>query len=522
MASMEDIDDRLFVIGVDVGTSSVRCVAVNREGDTLAQAHLPITVIHPTPEASEIDPEELWENFQQVVKNTLEAGSLDPSNAKCFGITTLRNTFLLWERESGKPLCNFITWQDRRAAQDVEDWNESFQLKTIQAGSSFAHYFTRSKRFKAASVIKFTTNHVIPRLWWFLKHNPECRDRGKKGELCFGTVDTWLIWKLTDGQVHATDYSNVSATVLYDTYQVEWSGLLLSLFDIPREILPEVKDSGTHYGHCAEHVFGCRIPITGNISDQTSAMFAQMCWKPGDAKCTMGTGMFMSVNTGNRPHASVTGFYPVIGWKIGDDLTFLAEGMFPSIGSVVDWGKEIGLYPEASETESLATSVESSGGLCFVPCFDGILAPHNDPKSTASMIGLTHKTTRAHIVRAMLESFGFTCKELFDVARDEIDYYLKKIKVDGGVFNNDFVAQFTADLLQLPVLRPTELDQTVYGAVFVAGLASRYWQSREEIEHFWKLHKEYKPETNEEKIRENTKAYKTWQRALERSLEWYK
>lgn len=519
MACMEEVDERLFVLGVDIGTSRVRCVAINKEGKTLAHQELPIEVQHPTPDASELDPEELWNSFQRVVKNALV--SLSPSNVKCIGITTLRGTFMLWERESGKPLCNLITWQDRRAAESVIDWNESLQLKLIQTGGSFAHFFTRSKKFKAASVIKFITAHVAPRLWWLLNENPTWRSRAKKGELCFGTVDTWLIWKLTDGKVHATDYSNVSGTVLYDTYQLDWSGLLLNMFDIPKEILPEIKDSGTLYGHCADHVFGCSIPITGNISDQTSSTFAHMCWKPGETKCTMGTGMFVCINTGNRPHASVTGFYPVIGWKIGSDLTFLAEGMFSSIGSVVEWGKKAGFYSEPSKTEQLATSVDSSGGLCFVPCFDGIQAPYNDPRSTASIIGLTHDTRQAHIVRAMLESFAFTCKQLFDVAIDEVEYPITKVRVDGGVFGNDFVAQSTADLLQLPIERPSELDRTVYGATFVAGLASGFWQSREEIEDLWKLDKKFMPESDSNRLKDLQKTYNTWQKALERSLDWY-
>ncbi len=522
MACMEDIDERLFVLGVDVGTSGIRCVAVDKQGNTLAQSRIPIKVQHPTPDASELDPEEVWQGFQQVVKNTLESGSLSASNVKCLGITNLRNTFLLWERKTSKPLCNFITWQDRRAAQGVLDWNNSFQLKSIQAGSTLAHYFTRSKRFKAASVIKFTTNHVSPRLWWLLEQDESYRIRARNGELCFGTVDTWLIWKLTDGQVHATDYSNVSGTVLYDTYQLEWSGLLINLFDVPREILPEIKDSGTLYGHCADHIFGCRIPITGNISDQTSSTFAQMCWTPGDVKCTMGTGMFVCINTGKRPHASVTGLYPVIGWKIGDDLTFLAEGIFSSIGSVVEWGKDLGLYSNPSETESIATSVESTNGVCFVPCFDGVQAPYNDPKSTASIIGITHNTTQAHIVRAMLESFAFVGKQLFDVAIDEVEYVIKNVRVDGGVFNNDFVTQSLSDMLHLPIQKPVELNKTVFGAVYVAGLASGFWQNRDEIKQFWKLDKEFKPTKNKEKLQENKKTYKTWQRALERSLEWYK
>ena len=508
-----------YCIGVDIGTSRIRCVMVGKDGQTLAQKEVPVHVIHPTPDGSEIDPEELWEGFKKVVHDAMISGSLKPKDAVCLGITTLRCTFLLWERESGQPLCNFSTWQDRRAAQDCIDWNKSMQMKFFHTGANIAHFFTRNKRFMAASVIKFITNQVNVRLWWTLNRIDGSRERAKRGELCFGTVDTWILWKLTNGQVHATDYSNVSGTAIYDTYQLDWSGLLLSVFDIPREMLPEIRDSGGSFGRCAKEIFGASIPITGVISDQTSATFAQMCWEPGDVKCTIGTGMFININTGRKPHASVTGFYPVIGWKIGTDLTFLAEGMFSSIGSVVEWGKRFGLFEDPSETEKLATSVDSSAGVCFVPCFDGIQAPHNDPQSTGSIIGITHNTKKPHVVRAMLESFAFIGKQLFDVARDEIDYPLQKVRVDGGVCQNDFVLQLLADLLQLPLEKPKELDRTVFGAIYVAGLASGFWQSRDEIQVFWELDKKFLPK---DESPENTQVYKTWQNAVERSLMWYK
>lgn len=511
-----------FVLGVDIGTSSMRCVAVDKDGKTLVQRRVPVEIHHPTPDGSELDPEIIWETFKNIIKDTLEAGSLRPSDVACLGIANLRNTFLLWERNTGRPICNFITWQDRRAAKDVEDWNESLQLKLIQTGSNIAHFFIRSNRFKAASVIKFLTAHVAPRLWWALNRIEGARERARKRELCFGTIDTWIVWKLTDGLVHATDYSNVCATALYDPFQLDWSGLLLNAFDVPREMLPEVKDSGGFFGNCAEHIFGASIPITSVISDQTSAMFAQMCWEPGDMKCTMGTGMFVSINSGRIPHASVTGFYPVIGWKIGDDLTFLAEGMFTSIGSVVEWGKRFGLYSDPVETEAMAMSVNSSEGVYFVPCFDGIQAPHNDPNSAASVIGIHHGTTPSHIVRAMLESFAFVLKQLFDVAKDEVEYDMRKVKVDGGVCNNDFVLQLSADLLGIPFQRPKELDKTVYGTVFIAGLASGFWKSRDEIREFWELDKEFLPEADKKKCKENLQAYHIWQNALERCLHWHK
>lgn len=506
-----------YVLGVDVGTSRIRCVAVDRNGRTLCQKEVTIQVIHPTPDASELEPQQLWESFIQVINATLEEGRLKAENAVCLGITTLRNTFLLWERDTGRPLCNFNTWQDRRCAQDVIDWNNSLQLKTLQAGAHVAHFLTRIKRFMAASIIKFMSNQVNVRLWWTLNNISGCRERARRGEICFGTVDTWLIWKLTNGREHATDYSNVSATAIYDPYQLDWSGLILKVFDIPHQMLPEIKDTGGDFGKCDPSLFGSPIPITGVISDQTSAVFAQMCWSLGDAKCTMGTGMFVNINTGRHPHTSATGLYPIIGWKIGDDLTFLAEGMFSSVGSVIEWGRKFGLYDDPSETEAMALSVNDSAGLCFVPCFDGVQAPYNDPTSVASMIGITHDTTKEHMVRAILESIAFVSKQLIDVANSELNQPVTRIRVDGGVCRNGFILQLASNLLDIPIEKPTVLDQTVFGAVYVAGLASRFWKSRDEVKQFWELEQLFEPQPNDDSAIHYTK----WQEAVQRSLKWY-
>lgn len=509
-----------YVLGVDIGTSSLRCVAVGRDGKVLAKHQLPVRVIHPTVDACEIDPEELWQSFKEVVKVTLRDASMTPA-ATCLGITTLRNTFMLWKRETGKPLCNFITWEDRRAAKDCESWNESARMKAIQAASSVLHFFTRSKKFLAASVISFITNMTSIRLHWLLNKLEGTREMAEKGDVCFGTVDTWIIWKLTEGKVHATDYSNISTSVLYDPYTMSWSNLMLSMLQIPKQMLPEIRDTGGDFGTCVPHLFGQGIPITGVISDQMSSAFAQMCWEPGDTKCTFGTGVFMTINTGSKVHTSITGLYPSIGWKIGDELVFFAEGIFSSVGSVVKWGEQLGLYTDPAHTEEAAMSVDSSGGVCFVPCFSGIQQPYNDPQCAASIIGLTYETRKEHITRAMLESFAFVCKQLFDLATSEIDHPVTSFRVDGGVSNNSFVMQLCSDLLGVPIQRPTTVDITVFGAVFVAGLSSGFWTSRDEVKEFWELERMFLPRTNGKTHEELQAAYSTWQKALERSLGWY-
>ena len=509
-----------YVLGVDVGTTRIRCFAIDKEGNPLSSHHTGVKVLHPQAGYSEMDPEELWLDFKEVVSTAITSGHLDPSQAACLGITCQRNTFLLWNRTTGSPLCNLITWQDRRADEVCRQWNESMQFKFLHMGAGVLHFLTRSKRFLAASIISLTTQHVVPRLYWALNNIRGAKALVNEGNLCFGTIDTWILWKLTNGTVHATDYSHVCTTILFDTFQMKYSDAVMSIMGFPRSMLPEVKDTGGLFGHVAKEHFGASIPITGLISDQTSATFAQGCWEPGDLKCTLGTGMFMCINTGNKPHASLSGIYPIVGWKIGSEVTFLAEANFPSSGTVCEWGTKFGLFTDPSETEAIANSVPDSNGVCFVPAFDGIQAPYNDPRATASVIGITHNTRKEHLVRAMLESLAFTFRQLYDVAQSELSTGIKKIRVDGGVANNNFVMQVMSDLLDRKVERPADVDMTVYGAVYIAGLASGFWKSRDEIKSQWKLDRCFTP--NGPGVRQPLdQTYRRWQKAVERSLEWY-
>ena len=512
-----------YVLGIDVGTTRVRCFAVDKDGQILSSDFTSLQVLHPQQGHSEIDPEGLWQDFKKVVINTLSSGQLDPSEAVCMGITCLRNTFLLWNRTTGVPLCNLITWQDRRAAGVCKEWNESMQFKFLNAGAGMLHFFTRSKRFLAASIITLTTQQVAPRLYWALNNIEGAKALMAKDELCFGTVDSWILWKLTNGKVHATDYSNVCTTVLYDPYQLKYSDTILNVMGFSKSMLPEVKDSGGDFGTVEESHFGAPIPITGIISDQTSATFAQGCWNPGDLKCTLGTGMFLTINTGKKPHASLSGYYPVIGWKIGEDLTYLAEANFPSCGSVVEWGKNFGFYSDPIETEAIALSVSDSDGACFVPSFDGIQVPYNDPRSAAGIIGLTHNTRKEHIVRSILESLAYTFKQVYDVGVTEIKLKIGRLCVDGGVSKNNFVMQLSSELLGQELQRPRDVDMTVYGAIYVAGLASGFWKNKDEIRNFWQLDRKFLPTPkSDSEERKMMLHYNAWQQAVQRSLDWYK
>ena len=507
-----------YVLGIDVGTTKICCLALDRDGQQVSSHSANVAVLHPQPGHSEIEPEELWQLLRDALAETMRRGGLDPQNAACLGITCQRNSFLLWNRETGKPLCNLITWQDRRAAEVCKEWNESMQFRFLHTGAGILHMFTRNKRFLAASIISLQCQMVAPRLYWALKHVEGASELAQEGKLCFGTTDSWILWKLTDGAVHVTDYSNVCTSALYDPYQLQWSSTILNLLGIPPSILPDVRDSGCVFGHTPDAMFGASIPITGVISDQTSAMFAQGCWEKGDLKCSMGTGMFMCLNTGNKPHTSLHGLYPIIGWKIGSEVAYLAEANLPSCGSVVEWGRRFGLYSDPADSEAIAEEAEKIDGLFFLPAFDGFQAPFIDPHACAGILGLTHATEGKHVVRAMLESLAYAFKMLYDTARSEVDFRVKRVCVDGGVSRNGFVVGLSSSLLGMPVERPVETDMTVCGAIFLAGLASGFWTSRDQILGFRKLDRTFQPEENESVM----SGYRRWQKAIERSLHWYK
>jgi len=512
-----------YVLGIDVGTTRLRCFAINHEGEVLSSHFTPVKVLHPEQGHCEIDPEGIWQDFKEVVSKTLSKGSLNPSEAACMGITAQRNSFLLWNRETGEPICNIITWQDRRAATVCKDWNESMQFKFINAGASMLHMVTRSDRFLAASIITLTTQQVAPRLYWAINNIPGAKDLMNRDLLNFGTMDSWMLWKLTKGKVHATDYSNVCTTVVYDPFQLKYSDIILNLMGFSKSMFPKVLDSGGDFGIVHESHFGAAIPITGNIADQSSATFAQGCWNSGDLKCTLGTGMFLQINTGKKPHASLSGFYPVIGWKIGKELVYFAEANFPSCGTVIEWGKSFGFYSDPAETEAMAESVSNSEGVCFVPAFDGIQVPYNDPRAVAGVLGLTHNTRKEHIVRSMLESLAYTFKQVYDVGTEEINLPHKRLCVDGGVSRNGFIMQLTSDLIGKELQRPKDVDMTVYGAIYVAGLASGFWKNRDEIFQFWALDQKFVPSNHQlDEQKAKMFEYKRWQLAVQRSLEWYK
>ncbi|XP_060762539.1 putative glycerol kinase 5 isoform X2 [Neoarius graeffei] len=516
-----------FILSVDVGTTSVRCHVYDKHTNIRGSCSRKVGLLYPERGWVEMDPEELWQSFVTVVKGAVHDSGLQMSQMEALGISTQRATFTTWHRKTGKPFHNFIGWQDLRASEMVKSWNDSCTMKAVHGVMKMLHFLSRQKRFLAASLVVFTPQHVSMRLAWALQHIPQLKQAVDEGACCFGTIDTWLLYKLTKGLVHATDYSNASTTAIFDSYQMCWSRFLCSLLSLPLSILPTVHNTSHHFGSSDPDIFGVSIPITSVIADQQAAMFGECCFDAGDVKITMGTGTFMDINTGNKPHTSLSGLYPVVGWKIGSDVVYLAEGNAADTGTSIRWAQEIELFTDVKETSAMASSVSDSDGVYFVPSFSGLQAPLNDPKACAAFMGLKRSTTKSHLVRAILESVAFRNKQLFDVMSRETRIPITKIRADGGVSMNDFIMQLSADLLGCKISRPTHFDMSCLGAAFMAGLGVRYWKSKEELKKLQMTERLFIPQSVKGAAGGGGGGdvceadLQSWEQAVQRSMHWY-
>lgn len=507
-----------YIVAVDVGTTAIKCHVYDKDATVKGTCSRKVTPLYPKPGRVEMDPERLWQNFVAVIKGAVEDAGLQMKQIQALGISTQRGTFTTWDKKTGVPFHNFISWQDLRGADLVTSWNESLTMKVVHAGSSLLHLITRQKTFLAASIMIFSPQHVTFRLAWVLQNCPEVQNAVKNGTCCFGTIDTWLLYRLTKGAVHLTDYSNASATGVFDTYQMCWSGLLCGLVSLPLSIFPAVENTGHFFGCTDESIFGVPIPIMALMADQQAAMFGECCFDKGDVKITMGTGTFMDINTGSEPHTSFTGLYPIVGWKIGSELTYLAEGNAADTGTAIKWAQELELFSEVEETAGMVTALKDSDGVCFVPSFSGLQAPLNDPGACASFMGLKPSTTKSHLLRAILESVAFRNKQLYDIMMRETKIPITNIRADGGVCSNDFIMQLTADLLGRKIDRPSHTDMSSLGAAFVAGLGSGFWKSQEELKGLRCTERVFLPSALS---RDHVFTLHSWERALRRSMHWY-
>jgi glycerol kinase len=486
-----------YILALDQGTTSSRAVLLGQDGRVHGQAQTPFRQIFPQPGWVEHDPIEIWSSQFGVAMEALAQADIKASAVAAIGITNQRETTIIWDRKTGEPIHNAIVWQDRRTAGFCDRLREQGSEPNIQqkTGLVIDAYFSASK------------------ICWLLDNVAGARERAARGELAFGTVDSWLIWKLTGGTRHVTDVTNASRTMLFNLHTGEWDEDLLGMLNIPRSLLPEVVGSSEVCGKTSGVLAG--IPIAGIAGDQQAALFGQMCMQPGMVKCTYGTGSFMLLNTGEKPVASRNKLLTTVAWKINGRTSYALEGSIFIAGAVVQWLRdELQIIREAAEIEALAASVPDTAGVYFVPAFSGLGAPHWDPYARATIGGLTRGANRAHIARAALEGIAFQVADIIDAMETDSGVPLKELRVDGGAARNNLLMQIQADLLGVPVTRPSNPETTVLGATYLAGLAVGYWPDQETIAKQWQADRRFTPAIDENERRAR---HAGWSEALARA-----
>jgi len=490
-----------YIMVIDEGTTGTRALIIDKDSNVKGQAYSEFTQHNPAPDRVEHDAEEIWAGTQAMVKKALSEAGLKPSDIVAVGITNQRATTTLWDRKTAKPITRSIVWQDTRTAGYIETIRQQW------ADKAYGH-----TGWALAPVYSSLSLH------WMMENVPEAKKRAEAGDLAFGTIDSWLIYKLTGGKVHAVAASNATVTGSYDMLNDEWYGAWLNFLGVPLAIFPEVRDDSGTFGVTDPAIFGAEVPITGAIGDQQAALFGQGCLQPGSLKCTIGTGTFVDMNIGPKVAMSKNGLNALIAWRMNGQTTYGLEGYAAVTGSAVQWLRDgAELIKESAETEALATSVPDNGGVYFVPALTGLSAPYWDSFARGMIIGITRGTTRAHLVRATLEGLVYSTKDFLDTMRKDSGVDIKSIKVDGGAARNDFLMQMHADMLDAEVVRPINPEATSLGAAYMAGLAVGYWKSPEECFAGQKIDKVFTPKMS---AQERDRLYGEWTRAVKRSMGW--
>ena len=492
----------MYILALDQGTTSSRAILFNKDAQIVCQSQKEIEQIYPKNGWVEQDPMEIWGSQSGVAREVIEKAGVNPSQIAAIGITNQRETTIMWDKKTGKPIYNAIVWQCKRGAKYCQDLKKKGLDEYIRrhTGLIIDAYFSATK------------------IKWILDNVQGARESAEGGDILFGTVDSWIVWNLTRGKHHITDFTNASRTMLYDISNLEWDEKLLSELDIPKSILPEVKSSSEIYGHTSKMDFGAKIPISGIAGDQQAALFGQGCFNKGMAKNTYGTGCFLLMNTGQEMIQSENGLISTIAWGIDGKVDYALEGSIFTGGSVVNWLKDkLDIIRDARDSEEFAYRTADSNGVYFVPAFVGLGAPHWDMYARGSIMGLKYDTNMNHIVRAALESIAYQSKDVLLAMEEDSSIGLTKLKVDGGASRNNFLMQFQSDILGVEVQRPIVTESTALGAAFLAGLSVGFWENKKEISEKLQIENSFEPFMEEEKRDE---LYKGWKKALERSLNW--
>jgi len=467
-----------FILALDQGTTSSRAILFDRAGQVRGMAQREFAQHFPQPGWVEHDAEEIWASQAGVMTEALAQARVGLEQVRGLGITNQRETTVIWDRRTGRPIHRAIVWQDRRTASVCESLKARGLAEKIQrkTGLVLDAYFSGTK------------------IAWLLDHVPGAREAAQAGHLAFGTIDSWLVWNLTGGQLHITDASNASRTLLLDIHTMRWDDELLEIFGVPRSLLPEVRASSELYGETTAGLLSRRVPIAGIAGDQQAALFGQMCLEPGMLKHTYGTGGFMVLNTGSQPIVSKNNLLTTVGWKIGSEVTYALEGSIFIAGAVVQWLRDgLGLIRHSSEVEALAGTVEDNGGVYFVPAFVGLGAPHWDSSARGAILGITRGTKSGHLARAALESIAFQTVDVLSAMEADSGIAIKELRVDGGATVDDLLMQFQADAANVPIVRPKVRETTALGAAYLAGLATGFWSGTGEVRQQWQADRTFRP-----------------------------
>jgi len=491
-----------FVLALDQGTTSSRAIVFDRSGKAVSSAQQEFPQIFPGPGHVEHNPEDIWSTQLATAKEAIARAGISALDLAAIGVTNQRETTVLWDKATGKPIANAIVWQSRVTAPICDRLKASGHEATFRqkTGLVVDAYFSGTK-----------IKHLLDSF-------DGLRDRAARGEVLFGTIDTFLIWRLTGGKCHVTDVSNASRTLIFNIHTMEWDDELLRLLDIPRAMLPEVRSSSEIYGHTDPELFGAAIPVAGDAGDQQAALFGQACFDPGSAKNTYGTGCFMLLNTGAKPVPSKKGLLTTVAWKIGGKTTYALEGSVFVAGAAVQWLRDgLKAITASADVEKLMSEVPDTDGVYLVPAFVGLGAPYWDPRARGAIVGLTRNSSIAHVARAAVDAMAYQTRDVLEAMQAESGLPLKTLKVDGGAAANAMLLQFQADLLNVTVRRPVVAETTALGAAYLAGLAVGYWDGLDDVAHNWALDREFRP-AMDAALRE--KLYAGWKKAVTRSLDW--
>ncbi len=491
-----------YILALDQGTTSSRAVVFDKKGTIISVAQKEFTQLFPKPGWVEHDPDEIWSTQAGMAAEAVSKKGIKASQLAAIGITNQRETVVVWDKNTGEPVYNAIVWQDKRTADYCDELKKAGKSQLIRekTGLVIDSYFSGTK------------------VKWILDNVEGAREKAEAGDLVLGTIDTWLIWKMTDGELHITDVTNACRSMLFNINTMDWDDELLELLTIPKSMLPEVKQSSEVYGHTSGSLFATKIPIAGIAGDQQAALFGQMCTQQGMVKNTYGTGCFMLMNIGDQPIVSENNLLTTVAWKINGKTTYALEGSIFIAGAVVQWLRDsLNIIKTSSEVEKLASSVESSDGVIFVPAFAGLGAPHWNQKAQGTIFGLTRGSTDAHIARAALESIAYQTMDILKAMEADSGISIQELRVDGGATVNDMLMQFQADVLNTVTVRPKIVETTVMGAAYLAGLAVGYWESPEEIQNIWETDVHFNPTKERKAIDEGIKG---WYRAI-KALEYW-